>query len=415
MANLPKKKILDTEGNEVLPITHISAVYDDNGTSVETLLTNMDEEIKNKIIEGYYINGSFYTAPPITHDYVEIGGTKWATMNIGANSVTDYGLYFQWGDISGYTTNQVGSGSGQKYFGWPDYKYGNGEDIDSGSGSGSGGQITKYNDIDNKLALDIEDDAVTAAWSGNWRMPTREEFTVLGNTVNTVWTADYQGSGISGLICTDETDSTKTLFFPAAGCCYNGSVSDVGSFGRYWSSSLYINSVTEAFVMTFNDYSRFPNWNNDYDRSYGFSVRGIYDGPTSTLIIPTTKAIYIDKTTNTQYRWDGTAYAQLTKITYTTIDDGVEDADETIISQALRKTSQSLTSSEKAQVLTNLGISDQISGSLQKTAQVLSSAEKTQVLTNLGISSAKNITISTSEPTSSDGNNGDIWLVYEAQ
>ena len=26
----------------------------------------------------------------------------------------------------------------------------------------------------------------------------------------------------------------------------------------------------------------------------------------------------------------------------------------------------------------------------------------------------KNITISTSEPTSSDGENGDVWLVYEA-
>lgn len=26
----------------------------------------------------------------------------------------------------------------------------------------------------------------------------------------------------------------------------------------------------------------------------------------------------------------------------------------------------------------------------------------------------RNITISTSEPTSTDGNNGDIWLVYEA-
>jgi hypothetical protein len=35
------------------------------------------------------------------------------------------------------------------------------------------------------------------------------------------------------------------------------------------------------------------------------------------------------------------------------------------------------------------------------------------VLTNLGISGVKNITISSSEPTSSDGNDGDIWLVYD--
>jgi hypothetical protein len=37
-------------------------------------------------------------------------------MNIGANSITDYGLYFQWGDISGYTSSQVGSGTNQKPF-----------------------------------------------------------------------------------------------------------------------------------------------------------------------------------------------------------------------------------------------------------------------------------------------------------
>lgn len=53
--------------------------------------------------------------------------------------------------------------------------------------------------------------------------------------------------------------------------------------------------------------------------------------------------------------------------------------------------------------------------SLRKTSQVLTTAEKTQVLTNLGIVDkvGRNIFISTSDPTSSDGSNGDIWLVYE--
>lgn len=46
------------------------------------------------------------------HDYVEIGGIKWATMNIGANSVTDTGLYFQWGDTQGYAADQIGNGEG---------------------------------------------------------------------------------------------------------------------------------------------------------------------------------------------------------------------------------------------------------------------------------------------------------------
>ena len=50
--------------------------------------------------------------PYAGHDYVEIGGLKWATMNVGATGVTDYGLYFQWGDTQGYTASQCGSVQG---------------------------------------------------------------------------------------------------------------------------------------------------------------------------------------------------------------------------------------------------------------------------------------------------------------
>lgn len=39
------------------------------------------------------------------HEYVDLGlpsGTLWATMNIGASSPEDYGLYFAWGETEGY-------------------------------------------------------------------------------------------------------------------------------------------------------------------------------------------------------------------------------------------------------------------------------------------------------------------------
>lgn len=105
---------------------------------------------------GYFGRYYGFTVRPILdgtnangHDYVEIGGIKWATMNIGANSVTDYGLYFQWGDIQGYTASQVGSGTGQKYFGWADYKYGNGTSSPGATG------MTKYNATDSKTVLDL--------------------------------------------------------------------------------------------------------------------------------------------------------------------------------------------------------------------------------------------------------------------
>lgn len=201
-----------------------------------------------------------------THEYVEIAGIKWATMNVGAESVTDYGLYFQWGDTQGYTASQVGGGSGNKYFGQEDYKWTN-----------DGGEtFTKYNSTDGKTVLDLEDDAVTAAWGGNWRMPTAEEFDALSAATTSEWTDDYQDSGVSGFVLTDDTDSSKVLFFPAAGYCNSGSVMnvDVGGGGHYWSSSLYDNIVS-GYCLFFNSSDVY--WQNYDGRYNGFPVRGVLD------------------------------------------------------------------------------------------------------------------------------------------
>lgn len=46
------------------------------------------------------------------HDYVEIGGKKWATMNVGATTVagspeTAYGDYYAWGETVTYYTRSI--------------------------------------------------------------------------------------------------------------------------------------------------------------------------------------------------------------------------------------------------------------------------------------------------------------------
>ena len=194
------------------------------------------------------------------HDYVEIGGIKWATMNIGANSVTDKGLIFQWGDTQGYTAAQVGT---DKMFNWADYKYTN----DGGSA------MTKYNSTDGKTVLDAEDDAVTAAWGGSWRMPTKEEFAKLRESTSFAWTNDYEGSGVAGLVLTDKTDNSKVLFFPACGSCGGGSVNSVGDVGDYWSSSLFSSRVQSAYILYFN--SGGVSWQHGNNRYDGYAVRGV--------------------------------------------------------------------------------------------------------------------------------------------
>ena len=207
----------------------------------------------------------YFEDPYKGHEYVEIGGLKWATMNIGASKPSDYGLYFAWGDTQGYTAKQVGSGEGQKYFGWADYKYGN------GTSSPGATEMTKYNETDGKTILEAVDDAAVANWGGSWRMPTTDDFQTLGAAVNTTWT---QVNNVYGMLCTDKKDSSKTLFFPAAGNCHDGSVEeDVGDYGYYWSSSLFPVSRQGAYYLLFGSYG--ASWGDNFDRYFGFAVRPV--------------------------------------------------------------------------------------------------------------------------------------------
>lgn len=210
-------------------------------------------------------NNTVHYKPLVKHDFVEIAGIKWATMNIGANSVTDYGLYFQWGDPQGYTADQVGSDGGKKAFKWADYKH----------CDGTNSVMTKYNNTDGKMVLDASDDAVTAAWGGNWRMPTTDEFQALGNAVTISLTNDYQGSGIKGLVCTAKDGSGAQLFFPAAGYASDGSVRNVGNYGDYWSSSLSSDDVSLACRLHVD--SSNVDWGIDGIRYRGYPVRGVFD------------------------------------------------------------------------------------------------------------------------------------------
>jgi uncharacterized protein (TIGR02145 family) len=200
------------------------------------------------------------------HEYVDLGlpsGTKWATMNVGASSETDYGLYFQWGDAQGYTADQVGFGDDKKYFGWKDYKYGNGTSSPGATG------MTKYNNTDHLVTLEASDDAVAVAWGGSWRMPTEAEFTELLDNTNKQWTTV---DGVKGYKFTHKNDASKYVFLPAAGECDSGSVNYENIDSNYWSSSLNTSSVYYGRYLKFNNGE--CNMNNA-SRSYGFSVRGV--------------------------------------------------------------------------------------------------------------------------------------------
>ena len=203
-------------------------------------------------------------------NYVEIGGIKWAKKNLGATAITDYGKYYAWADIQGYTFGQVGI---DKSFTEQDYIYGPvnwREKPDYG--------ITKYNTQDGKTTIEPSDDSATQELGEKWRIPTNTEFYSLMNEVYTAWTSDYEGSGVAGVVCTDKSDSSKVLFFPAAGYATYGRVSDNGINGNYWSSDTGSGSMMGfAYYLFFNTSSASFRTRSDNYRYQGQSIRPILD------------------------------------------------------------------------------------------------------------------------------------------
>ena len=189
------------------------------------------------------------------HEYVDLGlpsGLKWATMNVGASKPEEYGDYFAWGETQPKSS-----------YSWSTYKWCN----------GSSTTLSKYNTsssngtVDNKTQLDLADDAARANWGGSWRMPTTEEYYELLEKCTWTWTSQ---NGVNGRKVTGPNGNS--IFLPAAGYRYGASLYDVGSWGYYWSSSLFIENPDFAYPVYFD--SSGIDWDGDW-RYSGFSVRPV--------------------------------------------------------------------------------------------------------------------------------------------
>ena len=233
----------------------------------------------------------------IQEQYVDLGlpsGNLWTKCNLGATTEDEAGLYFAWGDTVGYTAEQVGNGEGLKHFSWNDYTF------------GTSSNLTKYNAIDNKTVLDLEDDAAHAMLGGLWRMPTYDEcmelyqntdiFLVLsdGREIEANYSAATNEDGmykipwtdtsftgqtgvtISGCKFCNKSDASKYIFVPASGYASDGSVRVEGVYGRLWSSSLSSNYVFQAWYPGFGGELCGVD---DFSRCYGYGIRPILPPP----------------------------------------------------------------------------------------------------------------------------------------
>ena len=201
---------------------------------------------------------------PDEGDWVDLGlpsGTIWATRNVGAGSPEDYGDYFAWGE-----TVPKSYYSPDTYKWWKGYY-----DADGYFHCGN----TKYctnsfcgldGFVDNKTELDPSDDAACAHYPGG-RMPSQEQIGELCSNCTWTWT---QRNGVNGQLVTGPNGNT--MFLPAAGGRRDESLYYAGTYGFYWSRTLYPdNSDHASYLGVYSGYVYGDIWYRDL----GLSVRAV--------------------------------------------------------------------------------------------------------------------------------------------
>jgi hypothetical protein len=195
----------------------------------------------NVNVEAFFVPGS------VSHEYVDLGlpsGTLWATCNVGAATPESYGDYFAWGET---TPKNTYNGSTYQYY--------------------AGSNLTKYTGSDGLTTLLPEDDAATANWGSDWRMPTEEEWNELLNNTTCTWTTQ---NDVNGRLFT--ASNGNSLFLPAAGYRLNSNLYTAGGYGYYWSSSLLMDNPDYARALYFDP----DNYYMDISgRDRGLSVRAV--------------------------------------------------------------------------------------------------------------------------------------------
>ena len=162
------------------------------------------------------------SCPNANHPHmIDLGlpsGTKWACCNVGASAPEQYGDYFAWGETSPKSVYNDDT-----------YAYCTVQYTDIGYIV----RNVSYVNIGSDIA-GTSYDAATANWGLPWRMPSKVQIQELDNSCTSTWTTQ---NGVKGRKYTGPNGST--IFLPAAGMRVDDNLIMAGSYGQYWSSTLY--------------------------------------------------------------------------------------------------------------------------------------------------------------------------------
>lgn len=219
-----------------------------------SVLYTRDAGTKTLSAAKYIGIGDISTVTWLSTNYVYLGfnnasGQKvmWSTKNLGASTPNDYGLYYAWGDVTGYS--------------------------DAASYPYSEGSSIAY-EVDASGILLPSSDAAHVALKGLWRMPTYAELLLLNS--ETTHAAFTPGLATSGITCVGKGEYTgASIFIPAAGHFQNNSPAYQTEVCMLYSSTRNDGNGSLANVLYFNSdgskSSDYRSWHG-----YGRSIRPVF-------------------------------------------------------------------------------------------------------------------------------------------
>ena len=236
-------KDVTTIGGNVTNIQNSVTSIQTNVTNIQTSVTNIEGDIHSlQVTDGQLYERIIALENIIkgmdSTEWVDLGlpsGTFWAKCNLGAETETAYGDYYMWGSTTPNTAEECR---------WEHAPF---------NGGASSYNEESFNTVKDTVCpngvLAKGYDAAYKATNGAARMPKASDFQELVDNTTNEWT---QVSSVNGWKFTSRTDTSKYIFIPAAGRSNNGLVSNVGSYGSVWSSSLYTLGHSDALALGFD-------------------------------------------------------------------------------------------------------------------------------------------------------------------
>lgn len=224
------------------------------GKSISTKLSNLKSGTKYYYaayvkVGDEYIIGDVYNFTTLEDEYVDLGlSVKWCIKNIGANTETDYGNLYAWGETS------------PKYaYNWDTYF-----DSPYDANGHMAGCKLKTTNLEGEAQYDV-----VAANEEGARMPTKEEMVELINKCQWEWTTV---NGVNGYRVSSTVNS-NSIFIPAAGMQDGSEFANGGTYGGYWTSTIG-SSVTKmaAINLYFTSSMKSTQQGNRY---VGRSIRAV--------------------------------------------------------------------------------------------------------------------------------------------